>query len=185
MVSVPVPISVGILVAIAALALFGMWRGWVGRSKRSAELVPDLPARPSDAALGAPHGEPITVTYVSTTTAGDWLDRVATYDLGARSKATVQAYGPGLVIERHRAQSLFIPAAQVRGSSRTSGMAGKFVGREGIVVVTWALTGDGDAQLFDTGLFPAHKADLNILQTTIDALVPGPERPTPESKEHT
>lgn len=167
--SVPVWISVTILILIAALALFGMWRGWVGRTKRSALLVPELPQRPTE--LGAASTEPIKVTYVSSTRAGDWLDRVATHDLGARSAATVQVFATGIVIDRVGAESLFIPATHLTGAFLTPGMAGKFVGRDGIVVVTWNPAGPASAMALDTGLFPAHKADRDVLHSAFQELI--------------
>lgn len=179
--SVPVPVSVTVLILAAALALFGMWRGWVGRTRRSAALVPDLPQAPTE--LGAPRTGPIPATYVSSTRAGDWLDRVAAHDLGARSTATVQVFDSGIVIERPRAESLFIPATHVVSAALTPGMAGKFVGREAIVVVTWKPSGPGDSLALDTGLFPAHKADRDVLRAAFDALAPttAPRTNTPGS----
>lgn len=178
--SVPVPISVTFLILLAVLALFGMWRGWVGRTRRSAVLVQDLPATPAD--FGAAATEPIKVTYVSSTTAGDWLDRVATHDLGARSAATIQVFSAGIAIERVGAESLFIPATHVTGAALTPGMAGKFVGRDGIVVVTWKPAGPDDPLALDTGLFPTHKADRDVLLAAFEALYQPPsgseENPT-------
>lgn len=167
--SVPVPVSVTFLVLIAALALFGMWRGWVGRTKRSALLVPELPQRPTE--LGTARTEPIKVTYVSSTRAGDWLDRVATHDLGARSAATVQVFTTGIVIDRVGAEPLFLPATHLTGAALTPGMAGKFVGRDGIVVVSWIPSGPTGSPALDTGLFPAHKADRDVLHNAFKELI--------------
>ena len=176
--SVPVPISVTVLVLIAALALYGMWRGWVGRTKRSALLVPELPAIPAD--LGDARSQAFQVTYVSSTRAGDWLDRVSTQDLGARSAATAQVHDTGLMLSRVGAQSLFIPASHLVGTSLTPGMAGKFVGRDGIVVVTWHPAGPDSDLALDTGLFPAHKADRDVLQAAINELItPDVSTPAP------
>lgn len=176
---IPPQVSVTILILLALVILVGMWRGWRGRTRRSAALVTTLPQAPAQ--LGAPRTGPLAATYVSTTTAGDWLDRVATLDLGVRSKAEAQVFDAGLVIARTGATDLFVPATAITGTRLAPGMAGKFVGGEGLVVVTWTVvepvspgerrsrTGDTPLAL-DTGLRLAHQADRDILTRALDAL---------------
>src|SRR4051812_50078033 len=100
-----------------------MRAGWRARTRRSSALVPDLPTAPAD--LGAERLGPLDATYVSTTRAGDWLDRVTAQGLGVRSPAQVTVYDAGVRIARQGAGDLFVPAAAVRGATRAPGMAGE------------------------------------------------------------
>ena len=162
--------TIVVLLVICTLAFTGMRRGWQGRERRTAALVPTLPAVPAagDPALGAASAEPFEATYVSTTVAGDWLDRVVALELGVRSAALVQVFAGGVRIDRQGARDLFVPAGAVRGARTAPGMAGKFVGRDGLVVVTWQASGS----LLDTGLRLRHSADRALLVAAVEALVP-------------
>ena len=107
--------------------------------------------RPAAARRPADTGAPITaaeVVYVVTTTAGDWLDRIAARGLGVRSRAALAVYPTGVLVDRDGAPALWIPAAAVRGARLERGMAGKFTEEGGLIAVTWA---HGD-RLLDTGL---------------------------------
>ena len=54
--------------------------------------------------LGATRLGPLEATYVSSSTTGDWLDRVAAHDLGSRSAAQVEVLTTARDTERHRAE---------------------------------------------------------------------------------
>jgi len=177
--NLPMPVAVGIWIVLAAALLAVMWFGWRGRSRRSRALVPALPARPDDATLGEARTQPVDAVYVSSTTAGDWLDRVASHDLGFRSNATVRVFAGGVVVEREGAEDVFVPAADVVEAKTAPGMAGKFVGKDGLVVVTWRLTApgaDGPVTL-DTGLRTRHAADRPLLVDAVNALRDGAGTP--------
>ena len=177
-------LTIALLLAVCALAFTGMRRGWQGRERRTATLVPALPAFPADGdpALGAAVTTPFEATYVSTTAAGDWLDRVVAHGLGARSAALVRVFAGGVRIDRQGARDLFVPASDVRGARTAPGMAGKYVGRDGIVVLTWQVpeaAAGAQPTLLDTGLRLRHRADRAILIAAIEALTAQP-RTTPE-----
>ncbi|MGC5166313.1 hypothetical protein [Luteimicrobium sp. DT211] len=177
--NLPLPVAVGIWVVLAAALLSIMWFGWRGRSRRGRALVPALPARPDDAALGEARTQPVDAVYVSSTTAGDWLDRVASHDLGFRSNATVQVFAGGVVVERQGAEDVFVPAEAVVEAKTAPGMAGKFVGKDGLVVVTWRLAApgaDGTVAL-DTGLRTRHADDRPLLVDAVNALRPAGHAP--------
>lgn len=144
--------------AFFALCVFGMWRGWRARARRQASVLPPLPAVPTELAElagsaeltqlpGTPLLPETTGVYVGSTTAGDWQDRVAVGDLGFRAAATLRLTSDGLLVNRVGAQPLWIPAAQLRGARTDRALAGKVMGRDGLLVVRWQL---GD-QLLDTG----------------------------------
>lgn len=147
------------LLAMGGIYLL-MWRGWKRRQARQAD-VPPLPIAPRDAFRP---GDGSPAIYVSTTSEGDWLDRIAVHGLGERSQARVNNALAGVLIEREMfgAPDIFIPAESIRGARLTTGMAGKYLREEGIVVITWQ---HGDRTL-DTGIMLRHGADelLQIVQ---------------------
>jgi hypothetical protein len=170
-------VSIAVVLALAVLALGAMRRGWLHRRDRSSAWVPDLPATPPEGAgpgtLGARRTEPFEATYVSSTRSGDWLERVVAHDLGARSAAVVQVFDAGARIARTGALDVFVPATSLRSVGATGGIAGKFMGRDAIVVLTW-VTGPGDERGLDTGLHLRHDADRPRLIDAATALIVEP-----------
>jgi hypothetical protein len=70
-----------LLVVLVWLAMLAGWRRRAARQTRELGLPPLLPT-PVDP--GAPLTDDADGVYVSTTTAGDWLDRVTAHGLGTR-----------------------------------------------------------------------------------------------------
>jgi len=163
-------VSTVVLVLVVLVAFWGMRAGWRARTRRSAALVTSLPTAPAE--LGAARLDPVDATYVSTTRAGDWLDRVTTQGLGVRSPAQVTVFDAGVRISRQGATDLFVPATALRGASGAPGMAGKVVGGEGLVVLTWQAD-PADPRGLDTGLRPKHSADRERLLAALQTLTPG------------
>jgi hypothetical protein len=163
-------VSTIILVAVVLLVYWGMRAGWQARTRRSAKVLAALPVAPAE--LGAERLAPVDVVYVSTTRAGDWLDRVTTQGLGVRSPATVAVFDAGVQISRQGAPDLFVPAASVTGAGSAPGMAGKVVGGEGLVVLTWQADA-ADPRGLDTGLRPKHAADHARLIDALTTLTTG------------
>ncbi|MGW7686149.1 PH-like domain-containing protein [Kribbella sp. NPDC054772] len=146
---------------ILAAGYFGMYRGWRNRQSRQADLAP-LPAVPEDKTRGTEG------VYVATTTAGDWMDRIAVHELGVRSIADLAVSADGLIFHRQGAADVFIPADQVTGVRTDRGIAGKVTAeKSGLVVVTW--THDGHE--LDTGFRPRRKADTEALTASISTLI--------------
>jgi hypothetical protein len=139
------------LLALVALVYWLMWRAWKKRAARHAGL-PGLPAIP-----GQP-GEPLaglSGRYHASTTAGDWLDRIAAHGLGTRSLVELTLTEQGVAVHRPAAGDFFIPAAALRGARLDKGIAGKVVPEGGLLVITW-LHGD---QLIDSGFRSEHPAE--------------------------
>ena len=153
-------LTLAVAVGIAALML----RGWRRRAARQSG-VPALPDVPQS--LEAPLCPPAGGVYVCTTTEGDWLDRVVVHGLRVRSSAELTVDRAGLRLERVGAADLFIPAADVRGVRRAGGMAGKFVGGNGLLVVTWRL----GAHHLDTGFKPHSAARIEELEAAVSRLL--------------
>ncbi|MEO6530596.1 MAG: hypothetical protein ABIN10_05055 [Specibacter sp.] len=151
-----------LLIIVVAFAL--MWWGWRNKLKRQGS-VGELPAVPAGlgAALISVPGQ-----YVVTTSAGDWLDRLAVHGLGIRTPAVVHVYSTAVVVERKGAPSLFIDAAELTGVGTKAGMAGKFVEKDGLVVVSWRLAGTE----VDTGFRTAEAGAKRPLLDALRALLP-------------
>ena len=153
--------------SIVLLAVFGglcwlMWRGYQRRAGRQA----DVPQPASTAPAGFDQGEGVEGIYASTTTHGDWLDRIAVHGLGVRSNAWAAVTGEGVFFAREAAPDLFIPAADLVSAELAPGIAGKVTGGAGVVLVTWRL---GERTL-DTGFHPRAKSVREELVEAINQL---------------
>ena len=154
-----------LVVALIALALWGMRRGWMNRQRRQA----DIPA-PLDQPLGtAAQGDPIEGLFIGTATAGDWMDRIAVHDLGVRSRASLAWSTDGIWMDRVGARSVMIPADDIVGIRLDRGVAGTVKAKDSVVIITWRL---GDA-LVDTGFraddAAGHRTVLDGLTATFGA----------------
>jgi hypothetical protein len=126
----------GLLMLSLAVAVFVLLAvGWRNRLRRQSDVEP-LPAVP--AGLSAPFAA-ADGQYVASTTAGDWLDRIAVYNLGIRTNAELSVHPEGVLFERSGAGPVFIPAGRLTGVRQDSGMAGKFVEKDGLLVLSWML----------------------------------------------
>lgn len=159
---------VGTLLTLAVLAgIVALMRlGWRRRAGRQADLAP-LPDVPAD--LGDPVAGPVPGTYVSTTTEGDWLDRVVVHGLGVRSQARLRVGPAGVLVERTGAADLFLPIAALRGVRREPGIAGKFVGGDGLLVLTWELGG----QRLDSGFRARDTSEHDRVERAVQDLLAG------------
>lgn len=163
--------AVSVMIAIALVLLGLMWIGWRGRQRRSEPLIGLLPTIEL-ADLTGPLTLEIAGEYISSTTSGDWLDRVATADLGVRSKGYVQVFQQGIVFTRSGAPRVFVPAASIVRVETSPGMVGKFVGGDGLVVVTWTVAAKfEDGTDLDTGYRTAQRKDQPILIDAINKLI--------------
>ncbi|WP_299036561.1 transporter [uncultured Pseudokineococcus sp.] len=164
----------GLLVLLAIPVLWAlMWWGWRRRARRQQDLPapPLAPQDPGPALLGPREG-----VYVSSTTSGDWLDRVVAHGLGRRSACDVAVFDAGVSVAREGEDVLWLPADRLLRVRRERGMAGKYVDREGLVVITWLL-GPGDELELDTGLRLRHGDDADALVTALaELLARGPAR---------
>ena len=128
---------VAVMVAIIALVLLGLRRGWRSRQRRQADIPPPLGL--DDARVSIEQGAGVSGLYVGTAMSGDWLDRVAVHGLGVRSRAEVHSTAQGLAIVREGAPSFFIPVADIVGVRVDRGVAGTVRAKDSVLVVTWRL----------------------------------------------
>ena len=158
--------AIGVLVLLAGVVWLGMLAGWRRRGARQLAALDLPPLPPTPAEPGAPLTADTDGVYVSTTTAGNWLDRVTARGLGARSAATMAVTAAGVSWLRQGAPDVFAAANALVGARRADGIAGKVLPPGGIVVVTWRL---GDAEL-DTGFRPGSAADADRLVGAVERL---------------
>lgn len=149
--------------ALIVVALVLIWVGWRNRLRRQADVEP-LPAVPAE--LGGPIAA-AEGQYVASTTAGDWLDRIAVHQLGLRTNSHLSVHREGVLFDRSGAGPVFIPADSLTGVRQESGMAGKFVEKDGLLVISWML----GAKELDTGFRPRRAEDKALLLTTLKDLI--------------
>ena len=159
-------LAVALLAVLALAALLAMRAGWVRRERRTYSLLPALPPVPAVEHLGAVRQPPVALTYVSTSTGGEWLERVVAHGLGSPCAAVVTVHDAGVSISRVGAPALFIPAAAVRGVDAVAGVAGKVTGGRRLLRLRWQW---GSATL-DTGLLPRRDADRTNLMAALRTL---------------
>src|SRR6478736_3487813 len=94
-----------LLVALCALAAYGLYVGWRHRAQRQSGL-PELAVAPDD--LGPDLVEPVTGLYISTTTSGTWQDRIVAHGLGRRAAGAVRLSAEGVCIERDDGDDIFV-----------------------------------------------------------------------------
>lgn len=176
-------LAVGVLVVLFLVVVAAALRGWRGRAARQSAIpapppVPTpRPATGSGTGAPVPGGVRVPALYVSSTRAGDWLDRVVVHGLGVRSRARVAvldsdpgrdvAADRGIAILRTGAPDLFIPAASLHAVRRDTGIAGKVAPRPELVVFTW----DCGGTELDTGVRPGSEADRTLLAAAAADLI--------------
>jgi hypothetical protein len=130
-----------LLLTLATVAFFGgvmllMLRGWRSRQRRQADVPPPPP--PSVDA-GEPLVAAVTGLFVGTTFADDWLDRVAVHGLAHRANATLGILTAGVRIDRDGAAALWLPWDVVTRAEVGDALAGKVMGKGGMLLLDWRL----------------------------------------------
>ncbi|MFJ7216716.1 transporter [Amycolatopsis sp. NPDC098790] len=122
------------IVAFFLLCLWGMYVGWRRKSRSQSVRVPpfpEIPSEPGDVLLES------TGVYVATTFAGEWQNRVVTRGAGLRTSASWRLHDGGIAVERGGAPDFWIPREAVTGVRRDSKIAGKVMGTDALLVLTW------------------------------------------------
>ncbi|GAB2483685.1 hypothetical protein GCM10027063_27110 [Promicromonospora xylanilytica] len=184
-------LAVALLVALAIfLVLYVTLIGRRRLAQRTTTLVPRPPGVPGPDAVGPVRFGPLEAVYVSTTLHGDWLARVGAHGLGDRSAALVSVHDGGVLVERDGTEDLWVPVHAIRSASLAPGMAGKYVGTDGLVVVTWAVPEADDVApaLVDTGLRTRRAQDrgglVDAVRHLLAAQQPTPSRPHAQQDQH-
>ncbi len=130
-----IALTLGMFAVVGALYLL-MLKGWRGRLRRQGDLPPPpvAPEEPGTVVLPATAG-----LFVGTTFADDWLDRVAVHDLAHRAAGWILLDSNGIHVEREGLPELYLPYAAVERASLGDALAGKVIGKEGLLLVDWRL----------------------------------------------
>ena len=146
-------IFAAVLVVLIAVVIQLMLRGWSRRSQLQAELIGALPPMPEWTGSAS-----ITTrgVYVGCAMAPVWSERITAGDLGYRSKAVLTRYPEGILLERIRAQPIWIPQDSITAIRMERGIAGKVVARIGVLAIRWRLPSDVE---IDTGFRANHREE--------------------------
>ena len=171
-------------VALAVIVVIGalVWLGWRNRKRRQS-AVPAPAEIPSQLLDAAPEVA-VEGMVVGTVKSADYLDRVAVHELGVRTDGRVEVhFAPedeqepnsepsphGVAIFRAGARNWFIPAQQFQAVGTSSGMIGKFVERDGVIIIEWEL---GEIKVA-TGFRPRHAAEGRALLDALRRHAPQP-----------
>jgi hypothetical protein len=129
-------IFAAVLVVAIAVAIQLMMLGWRRRAQRQEELIGNLPQVPDQVGMAT---TTLRGVYVGSTLAPEWNERVTAGDLGYRSKAVLSRYPEGILLERVRANPIWIPQSAITEVRTERGMVGKVAARGGILAIRWRL----------------------------------------------
>lgn len=148
-------IFAAVLVVLIAVLIQLMMRGWRRRAQRQQELLGALPDVPDTVGSA-------TITtrglYCGCTMAPAWNERVTAGDLGYRSKAVLTRYPEGIMLQRIRANPIWIPQESITAIRMERGIAGKVVARIGILAIRWRLPSDVE---IDVGFRANHRDEYD------------------------
>jgi len=124
--------------AFASIGYLLMLKGWRGRQRRQGDLPPPpaVPEDPGPVLVGAVAG-----LFVGTTSDQSWLDRIAVHGLSDRSAGWLTVHGSGVVIEREGVPDLYLPYDVLVQVGTADAVAGRMVGRDGLLALSWRLGG--------------------------------------------
>jgi hypothetical protein len=145
-------IFAAVLVVVIAVVIQLMMRGWRERARRQTELIgalPEVPQQVGAASINTPG------VYVGCAMAPVWSERITAGDLGYRSKAVLSRHPEGVLLQRIRAQPIWIPKESISAIRTERGIAGKVGARDGILAIRWRLP---SGVKIDTG-FRANNRD--------------------------
>jgi hypothetical protein len=146
-------IFAAVLVVVIAVVIQLMMRGWRRRAAQQQELIGDLPDMPDEVGVATTTSRGI---YCGCTMAPEWNERITAGDLGYRSKAVLTRYPEGILLERIRANPIWIPRESITAIRMERGIAGKVVARIGILAIRWRLPSGVE---IDTGFRASHRGE--------------------------
>lgn len=166
-----------ISLAIIALLCGLIWLGWRSRKRRQQGI-----AAPAEVPTQLIEAEPEIAAegmVIGTVKGNDYLDRVAVHELGLRTVGRVEVHWAddsadqppaplGIAIFRSGAPNWFIPAQQLQYVGTDRGVVGKFVEKDGAIIIGWTL---GEMQVV-TAFRPRHAAGGRALLQALSSRTP-------------
>lgn len=159
--------TVTLTTILVVLILLGIYFGRRNRIRRQQHL-----AVPTEVPAQLLEREPIAAvegSYVTTVLGQQLLERVTAHRLGNPSQAQIEVHSAGVVLLRSGEPNFLIPAPHITGVTTVSGIAGKFVEKNGILAITWKL----DDTEVTTGLRTETISEHQQLRTALDTLTNG------------
>jgi hypothetical protein len=126
----------GLVALLIAFIIQLMMRGWRKRARHQAELIGTMPEIPSQV---GPAAISTSGVYVGCTMAPAWSQRITVGDLGYRGTAVLTRHPEGILVQRIRAQPIWIPSESISGIRTEHVVAGKVAARDGILAIRWRL----------------------------------------------
>ena len=162
------PVLGRLLLTVGTLLFAGvfyalMLKGWRSRQRRQA----DLPAPPVASGTGRVVVAGIPGLFVGTTSAADWLDRIAVHHLSDRATAELVVSDDGVHVDREGLPELYLPFTSITRVDIEQSLAGKVVSG-GMLVLTWTLGARTLASAFRATDSAAHAR----LRDAITSLLP-------------
>ena len=129
-----------ILLTVGTLLFAGifyalMLKGWRGRQRRQGDLPAPATAPEIPAQLVVPA---VPGLFVGTTSAADWLDRIAVHHLSDRATAELAVTTDGVHLVREGLPELWLAFSVLEQATVEQSLAGKVVSG-GMLVLTWRL----------------------------------------------
>jgi hypothetical protein len=146
-------IFAAVLVVVIAVVIQLMMRAWQRRAQRQEELIGNLPDMPDEVGTAT---TTLRGIYVGSTLSPAWNDRITVGDLGYRNKAVLMRYPEGILLERVRANPIWIPQESITAVRTERGVAGKVAARNGILAIRWRLPSGVE---IDTGFRANNRAE--------------------------
>ena len=138
--------------AVIALAVFGMRRSWLAKSRKHADLPAPASTVPTGAMLLT---GPFAARFAGTTINGAWLDRVVVHGLGTPRSIEIAVYNTGVWLTDSQDFGLWIDRDTIAHVRTARGLAGDVVEPDGMLIVTWSL---GD-RILDSGIRVTRHSD--------------------------
>lgn len=152
------------VIAIIALAIWGLRRAWLGKAAEFAALPAPASTLPTTATALTPA---YPARFAGTTVSGQWLKRVTVHGLGTPRGITASVYREGIYLTDDANFSLWLALESITGLRAGRGIAGDVVEPDGMVILTWKL----GEQLLDTGLrISRHEDHQNFYLAAKDLL---------------
>jgi hypothetical protein len=129
-------IFAAVLVVVITVVIQLMMRAWRRRARRQAELIGELPEVPDEVGAASVTTRGL---YCGSMMAPGWHERIGAGDLGYRSKAVLTRYTGGIMVERQRAQPIWIPEDAIIEIRMERRMAGRVASRIGVLAIRWRL----------------------------------------------
>lgn len=127
-----------IIVAFVAGIFALMWWGWRARVRRQSGYASP---KPVPEIVGEEIVAPLAL-YLSTTPAGQPMERLALPVLAFRAQAVLQVTESGVVLQLTGSKRLYIPASDILGIGTATITIDRVVEKDGLVRLSWQLGDD-------------------------------------------